>query len=64
MQILQDWVDETIPELEAEMQPKPPKWTPPKETDGCVLTTSQMVMFTGAVLLAGLGVYKMTQKAN
>ena len=64
MQILHDWVDEIVPELEAEMVPKPPKWVPPKETEGCVLTTPQMLMFTGAVLLAGFGVYKMVQKAN
>ena len=31
MQILNDWVEETIPEIEAAMAPQPPKWTPPKE---------------------------------
>ena len=41
MHVLQDWVEETKHELEATpAQEEKPKWVPPKETDGCVLSTS------------------------
>jgi|TARA_B110000238_G_C15988533_1_gene379195 hypothetical protein len=63
MTVLHDWVEETKHELEATpAQDEKPKWVPPKETDGCVLSTSQMLMFTGVVVLAAVGVFKLASK--
>ena len=61
MHVLQDWVEETKHELETPVEEKP-KWVPPKEQEGCVLSTSQMIMFTGAVALVAFGVYKLASK--
>ena len=49
-------------ELKQGSKDEKPKWVPPKESDGCVLSTSQMLMFTGVVVLAAFGVYKLASK--
>ena len=63
MHVLHDWAEETSHEIDAlAAQNEKPKWVPPKETDGCVLSTSQMIMFTGVVVLAAFGAYKIASK--